>query len=148
MDPSTVEEVIVDWHRLGRKGALPCSRLYRLNVYFTACADSYVTFHLKTCSYFSLFAYQIEYWKVVSRELNLLMSVGENKVIRHIEKCESVRLSADNCILYGHTLLVTLGGGEEKDKFVMRVMSVARSNLEDLLRDHILSLYRYINRHT
>ncbi len=146
MDAAMVEEAIVDWHRLGRREALPCNRLFRLNVYFSACADSYVTFHLKTSGYFDSLAYQIEYWKVVSRELDLLMSVGENNAIRHIESAEKVRLNSDDCILYGHTLLVTLGGWEDKDKFVAKVMSGARSKMKKVLLDHVLNLYRYINR--
>jgi len=110
MDTKSVEEAILDWHRLGHREALPCAYVEKLDGYFRTRAEIlYLTYHLKTIDYFENAPTQHKYWDMIDSLLTDLELTGENSVTQYIEKSARVRLTPKQRIEFGHILPVNIG---------------------------------------
>ena len=140
MNAHVVEELITDWHRLGHRTAIPCKYIDILHRYFTIFQnETYVTFYIKTITYFENENLQMSYWNLVHTLLYQLESCASNIVIRKIESTHDVSLSTADLIYFGHCMVVELGypwiSRTEQTKFVNDVLEYP-----DTLQESLVSL--------
>lgn len=113
MDISSLEDAVIDWHRLGHCAPLPLYYVSLLHDYFKSNIRRksmlYVTFHLKTIRYFSDARTQFIFWDVIDSMLSKLTRHGSNDITRRIESSLHVTLTPAQRIQFGHTLPVSMG---------------------------------------
>lgn len=141
MNMEIVEEIVTDWHRIGHQSELPWTHLRRLIEYFRRFPnDTYVTYHLKTVLYFIDDTLQVQYWIIIRVLLDELCRSQSNAIIRAIQREFAVHLSDEQCIYYGHILVVSLGY-EHRKTFINTCTEFPNFFLHNLIQ-LILFLYR------
>ena len=139
MNHITIEEAIVDWHRLGHTGPIPCEYIQNLHSFFkTYPHERYVTYHIKTINYFEHHALRTSLWLFIGAQLEKLMLTHTNQVIHNIERTHRKKLSPQQCIYYGHVMLVTLGAPwtsrRERAHFLHTTMEYPEKLLQNITR--------------